>query len=337
MRRLAFLALLSVFPASPAFASWGPSCVPAVVGQTKFTGDQPATVIFALHPSNGILQINDYVVKATGSSRKCVTDPIGPGDSKLLDVLLKWPDLGKEACFELLVEGGKTYNVDVTAGHDKLVTCTINGKLLQYVAQAPLVEHNFGIDMLKLNGSKERYSINGQPVNREAAIEAARGGGIPNDAGLPFLTLIGPKDDRSQAEADLAGPLRSLRDAFRVQAYDPSDAMLKDRDGKPMFKTDGKPTIYFQRADGKVLGRFDEYPGTAGMEFAMREALRKADPKYDPTKDPVLKPATPPSPAPSPLPEPVPFVWPKIGAELVFGALCLCGLAVLLFLGLRRR
>ncbi len=116
--------------------------------------------------------------------------------------------------------------------------------------------------------------------NRYEAIALSR---IQVSSELPFLTIIGSKTDRKQAEDDLTGdgPLQELRGMFRYQVYDPSDPMLKDHDGKPLFKTDGKPTIYFQRADGKELNRLDSYPGAERMELAMREALRRVDPLQD--------------------------------------------------------
>ena len=48
------------------------------------------------------------------------------------------------------------------------------------------------------------------------------------------------------------------------------------------FVTTGKPTIYVQAPDGKVLHRQDDYQGGA-PELA--EAIRRIDPNYDPKKD----------------------------------------------------
>jgi hypothetical protein len=61
-----------------------------------------------------------------------------------------------------------------------------------------------------------------------------------------------------------------------VQDYAPGNWAVKDG-----FFTEGKPTIYLQAPNGKVLHRQDDYSdGAAGLATA----LRKADPNYSPLK-----------------------------------------------------
>jgi hypothetical protein len=139
----------------------------------------------------------------------------------------------------------------------------------------PRVE-NFGVDVSKL-GKGPRYIHNGREVTRGQALEAIEGK-LPDDAQLPRLTVIGPEAERKAVLADIAShaALAPYKGRFVVQGYDPSHWAVQG------FVTGGKPTIYVQRPDGKVLHRQDDYRGPE----ALAAALRKVDPSYDPAKDP---------------------------------------------------
>lgn len=133
---------------------------------------------------------------------------------------------------------------------------------------APAAEENFGIDREKW-AREPRRSI------------AARG--LPDDRGKARLTVIGSEEERKTVlnDLDAAPDLKPLRESLVVQAYAP-DHWAVARTG---FKTDGRPSIYLQSPDGKVLHRQDDYQGGPRR---LAEAIRKASPNYDPRKDPDL-------------------------------------------------
>lgn len=149
-------------------------------------------------------------------------------------------------------------------------------------AAGPEVVQNFGVDTAKLSGSTEpRYWVNGRRCNRRQAVEAITAGQLVDDSKKLRVTLIGPEADRRKAEAELAaGP---ERDKYLLQSY-PPDHWAVARVG---FVTTGKPTVYLQKPDGKVLLRQDVWDGPDRLIAA----IRKADPTYDPRKDPDGKPA----------------------------------------------
>ncbi len=138
-----------------------------------------------------------------------------------------------------------------------------------------LAGDNFGVDMGKISASP-KYEICGKKVCKQQAIAAASG--LPDDAALPWITVIGPEAERKAALAALKADPEVMRH-FRVKAYAP-DAWQVQGVG---FVTTGKPTVYVQGPDGKVLYRQDHFVG--GLD-AIRGALRKANPDYRPEADP---------------------------------------------------
>ena len=138
---------------------------------------------------------------------------------------------------------------------------------------------NYGVDTSKLGG-KEAYKINGRPVTKAQAEQAIQGGQVPDDAHKLRLTVIGGETERKQVLADLTGSpvLATWKDKLLVQAY-PPDHWAVAQSG---FVTGGKPTVYLQSPDGKVLHRQDDYQDGAD---GLAKALRKADPDYRPDKD----------------------------------------------------
>lgn len=164
---------------------------------------------------------------------------------------------------------------------------------------------NYGVDTDKLN-PEGGCTRKGKPCSKDEAIKAIQKS-IPDDSQKLRLTVIGSEARRSEVLKDLKShpSLTPHMVKFVVQMYSPSDWAVS-RYG---FKTDGDPTIYIQRPDGKVVHRQDSYQGGAER---LATALRKADPSYDPAKDPDLTKPTPSPPSPIPLPfEPgkIPTEW----------------------------
>lgn len=153
----------------------------------------------------------------------------------------------------------------------------------------PVVEQdgvqNFGIDRSGLNGSAERITLDGREITRSEAAQILQAGSLHDDSGKLRLTVIGTEADRRRVLDDLKGPLADMASQCLVQDYSP-DHWAVARAG---FYTTGKPTIYVQAPDGKVLHRQDDYmDGAEGLRLAF-EQLRKPDPDYRPDKDPDLR------------------------------------------------
>jgi hypothetical protein len=146
---------------------------------------------------------------------------------------------------------------------------------------------NFGVDSARLAHGDDRYLINGRQVTREDALRAVGSSNLADDSHKPRLTVIGSEADRQRVLADFeAAPLAEWRPKLVLHAYAPDHWHV----AKAGFKTDGKPTIYLQRADGVVMHRQDDYSGGAPV---LAQAIRKADPNYDPAKDPNANKPTP--------------------------------------------
>lgn len=142
-----------------------------------------------------------------------------------------------------------------------------------------------GVDETQLNKGDPAYKLNGQPISKEDAYKAVQKGTLSDDSKKCRLVVIGP--GREQVIKDCAsGELSGLLRDCIVHDYAP-DHWHVARAG---FVTSGKPTIYFQAADGTVLHRQDDYEGGAA---ALAEAIRKADPNYKPTADPDLRKTSP--------------------------------------------
>ena len=149
-----------------------------------------------------------------------------------------------------------------------------------------LSTQNFGFELSRRGGN--RYEVNGHEVGK-AEVIAAIEGSVPDDAGRMKLTAIGPKDLTAKVLADVASSpaFTDLKGKLSVKAYEPTNWAV----ARYGFKTDGKPTVYLQAPDGKVLHRQDDYEGGADR---LARAVRKADPTYDQKKDPDLsKPSLP--------------------------------------------
>lgn len=144
---------------------------------------------------------------------------------------------------------------------------------------AELLPANYGVDTKQIRSHV--YSHKGKEVTRKQAFDILEKG-LPSDKDKPYLTVIGNDEDRNKVLGDLANSpaLSTLAKNFRLQDYAPTDWQVKDVG----FVVGGKPTIYIQAVDGKVLHRQDVYAGPEKLA----EALRKADPNYKPDVDPDL-------------------------------------------------
>lgn len=152
----------------------------------------------------------------------------------------------------------------------------------------------------------ERCECNGCECSYAAMMQAVgQGGGkVPDDSAWPSLTFIGSKEDTGRARGALeeyASTAEAMR-RFCVQEFRPTNPLIT----RAGFLADGKPTIYAQRPDGRVIFRLDSFPGADAMapslEAAAREVgqLRSPDRSYDPAKDGGL----------------LPKIEPKVNAEI---------------------
>jgi len=149
----------------------------------------------------------------------------------------------------------------------------------------PVVEQdgvqNFGIDRAGLNGAAERITLGDRQITRSEAANILQAGSLPDDSGKLRLTVIGTQSDRRRVLEDLKGPLAEIAAQCLVQDYPPDHWAVAGVG----FYTAGKPTIYVQAPDGKVLHRQDDYDdGAEGFRQAF-ERLRRPDPNYRPDKD----------------------------------------------------
>jgi len=151
--------------------------------------------------------------------------------------------------------------------------------------QLPVVEQdgvqNFGIDRAGLDGSAERITLGGREIPRSEVMRILQAESLTDDSGKLRLTVIGTEADRRRVLDDLKGSLSDIANQCLVQDYPPDHWAVAGVG----FYTAGKPTIYVQAPDGKVLHRQDDYAdGAEGFRQAF-ERLRKPDPDYRPDKD----------------------------------------------------
>lgn len=156
----------------------------------------------------------------------------------------------------------------------------------------PVVGQNFGVDRDKL-GAGPKYTHGGRTITRDEAY-ALVGSGLVDDSRLLTLTLIGSEADRKRALGELlahpewaqARPLVKLT-GRHGGGYDVQDWQVS-RFG---FVTTGRPTVYVQQPDGKVLHTAD-WKGAAPAIDAIL-GRKPAPPKVPDPKAPDAKPADP--------------------------------------------
>jgi hypothetical protein len=154
--------------------------------------------------------------------------------------------------------------------------CGEKSPVVQAQEDATLPNYGLDIERIKSNSKDFDYSINGKRCSKRQAMDAIAGDGIVDDSTHLRLSVIGTEAECKPIVDDVAGDkFKGLN--FTFQSYRPDDVMVKEIGLHP-----GKPAVYLQQPDGKVLARWESYAGpeqTAG-------AIRKADPNYDPLKDP---------------------------------------------------
>lgn len=129
-----------------------------------------------------------------------------------------------------------------------------------------------GVDWDKLGGSKY-LAAGGKRISRQDAFEAVERNGLVDESSKRRIAVIGAKADRQVVLNEIGRVPWAV-----ITAHDPDDWRV----ARYGFKTDGRPTVYIQEADGKVVHRQDDAKDVA-------IAVRRADPNYDPAKDPDLR------------------------------------------------
>lgn len=147
------------------------------------------------------------------------------------------------------------------------------------VCEPPIPPPLFGVQASKV-GTGPAYAIDGKPVTRAEAIQAAAEG-IPDDKDKLRATVIAKGDQGKKVADDVKKELGPAAKDFIVRAYPPDHFALKAQG----FKTDADG-VYVQAPDGKVLHRQDDLDGGAP---AVAESLLRAKKDYDLKRDPDLR------------------------------------------------
>lgn len=174
----------------------------------------------------------------------------------------------------------------------------VAAKVDQKSAAPPPPVQNFGVDMGKLKGaqgggeavsSPPRYTLDGRAVTRAEALDAVgqpTSKDIPDEAGKPYLVVIGETGPRQAVLSDLerSPALAPWKNRLLVRAYAP-DAPAVAGQG---YVTTGNPSIYLLAPDGAVLAR--NLDGAYAGPEALAAALAVAAKPYAPDADPDLRP-----------------------------------------------
>jgi len=271
-----------------------PQGQPMVTDRTVW---QQAIFDLELVPPEAQLWFDDSAVQVVNGKAYVRTPPLEPGRRYRYRVTARWGDV--ERAWTLSFSPGQTVRVALrrdepapsTAPGDADGSASSDGleHAFRPEGQLPVVEQdgvqNFGIDRSGLNGSAERITLDGREITRSEAAQILQAGSLHDDSGKLRLTVIGTEADRRRVLDDLKSRLADIASQCLVQDYSP-DHWAVARAG---FYTAGKPTIYVQAPDGKVLHRQDDYTdGAEGLRLAF-EQLRKPDPDYRPDKDPDLR------------------------------------------------
>lgn len=204
-------------------------------------------------PADVALTIQGQRMASTGPLRRFASPPLPPG----------------RYVYELRVFRGEreiaNREVEVAAG------------LTSYLTIDEPVP-NFGIDVDALQSARPlRAELNGREISSREVRRLLGDDSLP-DPQRRRLTVIGSPGERQQALTELSGPLHDLVADYVVQDYAPDHWAVN----KPGFVTSGRPTLYAQEPDGRVLFRQDDLPGLRKN----LEAVRKPSPDYHPDRDP---------------------------------------------------
>lgn len=146
--------------------------------------------------------------------------------------------------------------------------------------ELPQDTRDFGVDLDQLRPS---VSISGRSCSEQEALQAIQDASLPQDNSNLRLTIIGPDADRAQVLQDLQThpALLPLVQNLVIQDYEPGNWATTVG-----FVQSGRPTIYLQSPDGKVLHRQDDYRDGAD---GLAGAIRRANQNYNPQQDPDLR------------------------------------------------
>jgi hypothetical protein len=157
-------------------------------------------------------------------------------------------------------------------------------------AGAPAQEVKFGLEWAKVDGAPT-YSVGGTPTTKQQMYVAlnltANDSGVPHDGSKPWIGFVCADPAKRAAFAqswESAAELKPWHDRMRIKALAPTDPMLRDRDGKPLwYASEG---IYCVASDGKALGQMtlEDYEGPESLAGA----LFQIDPQFDPSEVPDL-------------------------------------------------
>jgi uncharacterized protein (TIGR03000 family) len=240
----------------------------------SFDVPAPARLIVEC-PADVELIIDGQPTVTSGTIRRFQTPPLPAGEVFVYDIRIL--RRGQEVAAR---------RAHVQAGRTTRLSVALDERPAPAVPPGPTAgpAHNFGIDLEKLRPASQA-ELNGAPISIEAAEQLLRGDDRLPDPHRRRLTIIGGPDDRKQARLLLDGPLRDLAADYLIDDY-PPDHWAVARSG---FFTQGKPTIYAQEPDGRVLFRQDDL---AGLERNL-QAVRKPSPDYRPDADPDYRRAAP--------------------------------------------
>lgn len=147
---------------------------------------------------------------------------------------------------------------------------------------------NMGMDWSKIADHQASYG--GRVISCDKAHELI-GKQIPDDSKKFRLTVIGTLPEQKEALVQFAILEPDIKDRCIPWVVAADHWSLKDTaTGQVAFKTEGKPVVYLQDPDGKVLHRQDDAKD-------MPQAIRKAIKAYDAAKDPDMRKPSPISPA----------------------------------------
>ncbi len=145
---------------------------------------------------------------------------------------------------------------------------------------------NFGLNWDKIE--EHKVSLAGKDISAGQASDRIAGQ-VPDDASKLRLVVIGTAEERKPVMDQWAKLEPAVKDRLSPWSVDIDNFSLKDAEtGKPVFVTDGHPTVYVQAPDGKVLHRQDDFPVNDNFQ-----GIRKAVKAYDSAKDVDLRKTTP--------------------------------------------
>jgi len=269
-----------------------PQWQPLVIDRTD---RQPAVFDVEVVPQDGQVWFDSHAVRLLGGKGRVQTPPLEPGRRYRYRVTARWSDV--ERAWNLSFSPGPI-PIPVVLRRDEPAPSTSGSNATpsgssgpgtapasKPEGQLPVVEQdgvqNFGIDRSGLNSTAERITLDGRQITRAEAAQILQAGSLADDSGKLRLTVIGTESDRRRVLDDLKGPLADIADQCLVQDYSPDHWAV----AKVGFYTAGKPTIYIQAPDGKVLHRQDDYAdGASGLRQAF-EHVRRPDPNYRPERD----------------------------------------------------